>query len=972
MAVLGTLFLVFISARGVAGFFTDILWFRSLGFGSVFTQILRTKILLGLVFTVVATAAVVTTIWAADRMAPRITDLGPGEQVIMRYRELMLHRGNRLRLVFGLLFGFLAGAPAAGNWKEWLLFRNGTHFGTADPIFHKDAGFYVFQLPFISFLLDWMFATAVICLLVTTAVHYMNGGIRLQVAGRRVGSHVKLHLSLLLSILGVLKAAGYWFDRYRLYGSTRGAVGGPGYTDIHATLPSITLLMWISLLAVGLLLYNVRQRGWRLPIIAVGLWALVAFVAGQLYPAAVQRFQVKPAESKREQVPLKRNIEATRVGLGIDAVSVQPFRAELPTAAVKTSPNISNARILDQGSAYPSFKNLQALVGYYRFGDGTSTGVDVDRYAKDGKVQPVLTGVRELNPKGVPSSWESVHLAYTHGSGFVAAAANTTAPDGRPVFVDEQVTGKVTQPAIYVGEDMTGYSVVRTGRNEIDPPAGASTSAVPSVRYDGTGGVALDSRTRRAAFALRFSEWNLFGSSLITDESRIIYHRDVVERLHTLAPFLQLDSDPYAAVVDGKITWIVDAYTTTSAYPYGEPVPTTDLPGSSGLRGVTFNYIRNSVKATVDAYDGTVKLFVVDPTDPVIQTYQKIFPSLFRPKAEVPAALADHFRYPQDLFSLQTMMWGRYRIDDTEKFLQRSSAWDVAQAPSTHQESGVSVTTTTASPTGLIPSPVAAGKEKRVDGYYTMLQTPGVEKQEFVLLRTFVPYSKGIDDRQQLTAFMTASSEPGTYGKLRVYTVSEPLPNGPFLVSNDASQQFSPELSLLDQAGSQVLFGDLQLVPVGDALLWIRPWFLLATGTTTVPKLDSVTVTVGKRTFRGVTLDEALQKALGSDSVGSSGSAGSSGSGSVAAPTGVTGNGSTGSASVEDLLTEAVRLKAEADAALKKNPPSFDEYRIKSDQAYEKAAQAARLATGKPISPTSTAVAPVAAAASTTSSTVNA
>ena len=956
--VLAALLFIFMSARGIAGFFTDVLWFRSLGFGSVFTSVLQTKLILGFVFTVVAALAVIVNTFAADRMAPRLHDLGPGEQVIMRYREVMELRGRWVRLAFGLLFGFLAGAPAAGRWNDWLLFSNSSTFGTKDPIFGKDAGFYVFKLPFISFVLDWLFAAAVICLLVTTAVHYMNGGIRLQVVGRRVASHVKLHLSILLSILALLKAAGYYFDQYRLFGSTRGAVNGPGYTDVRANLPAITLLIWISALAAILLIVNVWQRGWRLPIIAVGLWALVAFVAGQLYPAGVQRFVVTPDESQREKIYLERNIAATKVALGIDQVTEKPFAATAPTASAKTSANVTNARILDPSAAFDAFKNLQGLKGYYRFGDGVGAppssgegsrgGLDVDRYVRDGKVQPVVIGVRELNPAGL-GSWENAHLAYTHGSGIVAAAANSAASDGRPVFLDAIAGTQPVRTGVYVGEHMPGYSVVRTGRSEIE--ASGTTDTVAPV-YEGNGGVALDSGTRRAAFALRFGEWNLFGSNLISTQSRIIYHRDVVERVSTLAPFLHLDSDPYAAVIDGKITWILDAYTTTDAYPYGQLVPTGDLPSSSGLKGLDFNYIRNSVKATVDAYDGTVKLYVVDPTDPLIQTYQKIFPTLFQSKDLIPPTLAEHFRYPQDVFSVQTQMWGRYRISDTEKFLQNSIAWDVAQAPATKQDPSQRQSTT--------PSSVGLGglqtvterAERRVSPYYSLLQTPGSEKSEFVLVRTFVPYSKN-DDRRQLTAFMTASSDPGTYGKLRAYTLGEPLPSGPFLVSDDARQQFSSDLSLLDQTGSSVQFGDLQLIPVGDSLMWIRPWFLLATGTTTVPKLESVTVTVGKRTFRGATLDEALKNALGNDAPPAT---------ATPAPVGVQ--------SVEELLSEAARLQGEAQAALHRPIPSFDEYRVKSEQAYAKLLEATRLATGKSV-PTATS-APPTTVPSNTSTTVTA
>ncbi len=959
MVVLGTLFLVFISARGIAGFFTDLLWFQSLDFGSVFTSILTTKIVLGFVFTAFAAVAVITNTFFADRLAPRLTDLGPGEQVIMRYREIMVTRGRWVRLVFGLLFGFLAGAPAASNWRQWLMFQHGSSFGVKDPLFGKDAGFYVFQLPFISFLLDWMFATAVICLLVTTAVHYMNGGIRLQVVGRRVASHVKLHLSILLSVLALLKAIGYWFDRYRLYGSPRGVAGGPGYTDVHASLPAITLLMYISLLAAVLLIVNVRQRGWRLPIIAVGLWALVAFVAGQLYPAAVQRFQVSPAQSKREKEFIERNIAATRLALGLDQIKVEPFAAALPTASVKSSTNLSNARILDPNSAYDGFKNREGVFGYYRFGDGDGGGLDLDRYKIDGKTQPVVVGVRELDPKGVPSSWETSHLAYTHGSGIVAASGNTVDTEGHPIFLDDKSIGAPTRTGIYVGERMTGYAVVRTGRSEIDLSP-AKTQAPTS--YEGDGGVALDSSLRRAAFALRFSEWNLYGSDLITDQSRIIYNRDIVDRVSTLAPFLQLDSDPYAAVVDGRITWILDAYTTTNAYPYGQKADTTGLPRTSGLSKVDFNYVRNSVKVTIDAYDGTVKLFVVDDQDPLIKTYQKIFPTLFQPKSDVTPSLNEHFRYPQDLFSVQTQMWGRYRIDDAESFLQRNSAWEVAQEPGTEQRSAPVTTVPSAAP-GLVPASAGSTKEPRVSPYYSLLTAPGSEQEEFVLLRTFVPYNRDADTRRQLTGFMTASSEPGSYGKLRVYSLSEPLPSGPYLVSSDANQQFSSYLTPLELAGTKVLFGDLQLIPVGHAMLWVRPWFLLTTGNTTVPKLDSMTVTVGKVTFRGATLEEALAKALGTDAAGVTPT-------TVAPSTGSGGTASGGTASVEDLLAEAARLRSEADAALKKTPPSFDEYRQKIDQAYEKAAQAARLATGKPVTVTTTA-APT-TVPSSTSSTANA
>ncbi len=939
MGIVGVLFVLFLSARGIAGFFTEVLWFRALGFGSVFFKILWSKVGLGLFFTLLSALMLGINLVVADRVAPALLTGGVEDQMILRYREMLGRLGRRVRLVVALAFGFLAGAPVAGQWHSWLLFNNGTRFGVKDPLFNRDVGFYVFQLPFEAFVVDWAFAVGVVCVLVTAAAHYLNGGIRIQSNGRRVTSQVKLHLSVLLAVLAILRAAGYWLGRYRLLGSTRGFVDGAGYTDVKAQLPAIQLLLMISLLAVVLLIVNVFQRGWRLPVIAVGLWGLVALVAGEIYPAFVQRFQVQPAESQREQLYIERNINATRQAMGLDNVGVSKLTGEPPTAA--TTDNaldaVATARLLDGSSVADAFKNLQGLLGYYGFSAGG--GIDVDRYQLADKTTQVLLAVRELNAKGVPASWENTHLAYTHGYGVAAAPADVVDGDGLPIFVDPTERLGLKRPQVYVGEELDSYAVLRTGRPEVDGQDKTST-------YEGTGGVRLGSSLRRAAFALRFGEYNLWGSSLINDESRIMFRRSVRERVEAVAPFLSIDSDPHAVVLDGKLLWVLDGYTKTDKYPYAQRLDTSDLPGSSGLRGENMNYVRNSVKAVVDAYDGTVSLYVIDAEDPLVLTYQKIFPGLLLAESAMPPGLKEHFRYPLDLFRLQTATWGRYRIEDVGRFYERNDAWNVAQDPATSQQRVANTTTTTRAPGVLIGTPILERQEQRVDPYYTLFPSALAKgPDEFVALRTFVPFSRG-DDRRELAGYMTASSDPATYGRLRVVELDQPLPKGPFLVASETSQQFATQLSLLDVEGSKVLFGDLQLIPVGNAIAWVRPWFLLATGSSNVPKLESVTVTIGGVTERGKTIEAALRKALGS--TGPTSPPTTAGSGSGSGGSGGSGSGGSG-ASAEQLLAQAETLRKEADAALKKNPPDVSLYVDKLNQAYEKAAEAGRIALGKDV-----------------------
>jgi uncharacterized protein len=944
-------FVLFLSARGISRFATDVLWFESLGYGKVFGTTLFTRIGLGLVFGLVGALAVFANLVAADRFAPRIVSNAPEDLFIVRYRELMARRGTRLRLLAGVVFGFLTGLPMASRWKEWLLFRNAVSFGTKDPQFGKDIGFYVFKLPFESFVVDWLFATVTICLLITAAAHYLNGGIKLQVTGRSVTSHVKTHLSVLLATLAVLKAASYWLARYNLMASKRGVVSGAGYTDVKANLPAIQLLLLISLLAAVLLVVNVRQKGWRLPVIAVGLWLVVALVAGQLYPAIVQRFTVSPNEGGRERLYIDRNIKATRSALGLNGVETIEVNGSAPTGNVSEADleNVTSARLIDPVTSADAF-NLQKSqvnnLGGFRFldGDKQPSGLDVNRYTIDGKVTQVVAAVRELNPNGNQTSWENRHLGYTHGIGYVAADATLVDDRGQPSYLDNRAVIPA-QPRAYFAEDTVDYAVVRTSVKEVD--------GLPPVPYEGNGGVSLSSRFRRLLFALRYGETNLFVSGSITSDSRILYLRDIKQRAETLAPFLSIGGDPYAVVSDGRLVWVLDGFTTTDRYPYAQRVDTRELPTTSGLRGTSFNYVRNSVKVVVDAYTGATSFYAFDPTDPILQAYSAAFPSLLTPAKEMPSAVQATLRYPHDLMQVQSDAYGFYQLTDPGAFYNKNGAWEVSKAPRTAQEDKKQAAPTGTTASTLVGLPAATStKSIRQAPYFAYLRLPGRETAEFVSLRAYSPFSAE-DDKPRLRAFMTASSEMRSYGELRVYRVAGDPP-GPSLVDTQSTNAFAKDLTLLDQQGSKVLFSDLQLVPIGDAIGWLRSWFLVSVtnGQNDIPRLDSVTITLGDNTYRGKDRADAIAQAFQSLS-------GRKPSTAPAAPSVPAG----GAESVEALLSEAAKLRDEAQAALKRL--SFDEYRAKMEAAYAKLARAAELATGRPVAVTP----PVAAPPTTTTST---
>jgi uncharacterized membrane protein (UPF0182 family) len=867
------LFVLFTSLRGLAGFYTDYLWFDSLDLTQVWSGVLWSKVFLGASFTLVFFVIAFVNLTIADRIAPKFRATGPEDDLLNRYHEVVDRRAGLVRGGVSLLFGLVAGVGVSAQWNEWILFRNGGDFGTEDATFGQDVGFYIFKLPFITAVIDWAFASLVIILLITVVAHYLNGGIRLQSPFQRVTPQVKAHLSVLLALLALVKAVDYWFGRYELTFSTRGVVNGATYTDVNAQLPATNLLLLISLLSCALFIVNIWRRGWVLPVVAVGLWGFVAVVAGALYPTFIQRVRVEPQESSREAEYIENNISATRAALGLDNVEVEDFdyQADLEESTADVEDNeatIRNVRLLDPKVVLPTYQNLQAVRGYYRFNE-----LDVDRYqiatpgGGSSETQVVL-GNRDLNQGDLPQqSWEGRHIAYTHGYGVALSAANATTLNGQPDFLMRDVpvsisdrlgqsVGELDRPQLYFGENLTSYAIVDTTRNEVDYLDESGQTV--EYRYEGEGGVVMSSWLRQAAFFLRFNfEWNLLFSDFITQDSRVLYVRDVRERFETTAPFIQFDADPYPVVEDGRIYYMIDGYTTSDRYPNAERADTSGLDGSSGLSGHNFDYVRNSVKGVLDAYDGTVKLYVVDPDDPIVNAYAKAFPDLFADADEMSEGLRAHYRYPEDLFRVQTNMWGSYHIGDPQSFYEGSDGWAVAQDPGTAVTTGIGAQTQATTPGG---QPVRT-LSPRINPVYAISRLPNQDREDFMILRSYVAVSDD-DSRRQLTAFMVAKSDPEDYGKLIVYEMPpDRLPDGPGLVNSiiQQNQTVSQQISLLNREGSRVSYGDLILVPIDNTILYVRPLYLSSEGQTPVPELKQVIVVWGQNVVMKPTLKEAIE-----------------------------------------------------------------------------------------------------------------
>lgn len=859
-------FVLLMTLSGVATAWTDYLWFSSVDATSVWVTTLLSRVLLGLAGFAVATLVIWINLEVVSRCKiGRLMDEGPDDEVIRRFREWVGARRIRAHLAGAVVLGLLLGTSVAAWWRDVLVWINEVPFEKTDPIFGVDVSFYVFDLPVYRNIVGWSIQLVVATALVSLAYHYLSGGIqRLPNRLPLVSSGVKSHLSVLLAALAILKAVAYRLDSYELLYSTRGAIFGASYTDVTAHRPALTLLMAISLLGAGLLLWNMRQAGWLLPAVAGGLWLIVSVVVGGVIPAAIERFRVQPNQFNLERPYIEHHIEFTldAYGMGEGQVETRDFAASPDLTGEDIAGNqatISNVKLWDPGVLVPAYSQLQAIRPYYQI-----SSVDTDRYVIDGELTQVMVAARELDSEDLPAEgWVNETLVYTHGFGAVISRANDVNPTtGEPDFLVRDVPPEsivselqVIQPRLYFGETAgTGsYVIARTNQLEVDFPSGEDDTVVRNT-YEGKGGVNLSNFAVRLAMALRFGDLNTLISPELTPESRVLMVRNVVDRLARVAPFMQADNDPYLALIDGRLVWIVDLYSTTSRYPYSAPVIDERLGITSDLSR-DFNYIRNSVKAVVDAEDGTVTLYVLEPTDPLTQAYRNVFPDVFTDVSEMSDELRDHLRYPEDMFRVQAEMYATYHQLDPQDFFQDEDKWDIPGDPATSDREPLRG--------DVFDQAGRVRKDLRQSlPYYLLMRLPDEEELSYLIFQSFNPAS-----RNNMTAFLVAKSGPAEYGKIIDYRLPRgQLTNGLEQVSARIDQDpvISQQFTLLGQQGSEIIRGNMLVVPVEESLLFIQPIYLRAEGVL-LPEFKRVVVVFGDQTtpIMSETLDAALAEIFG-------------------------------------------------------------------------------------------------------------
>ncbi|WP_432934642.1 UPF0182 family protein [Microbispora sp. CA-135349] len=841
-----------------SGIYTDYLWYDSVDFSSVFSTMLLTQVLLFVVGAVLMIAIVGGNMVLAHRTRPMF---GPGmfgaPQGADRYRvALDPHR----RLVFLVGMGVLAlftGSSTSGQWRIWLQFVNRAPFNEKDAQFHLDLSFFVFTMPFLRMLLNFLFTAVILSILLAAVVHYLYGGFRISSPG---GAHAtraaRVHLSVLLGVFVLLKALAYWLDRYDLVFSSRGFVHGASYTDVNAVLPGKGILAVIALICALIFFAGVVRPGGMFPGVAFGLLVLSAILIGSVYPALVEQFQVKPNQQGKEETFIARNIAATREAYGVQDAKVVQYQAQgtPPKDGAATDTTVSGVRLLDPVLVAKTFQQKQRIRGFYDFPDP----LDVDRY-KDasGTVRDHVVGVRELTgPPSEQDNWINRHLVYTHGYGFVAAPGNEVDGEGLPAFdaKDMPVAGSLPssaglkEPRVYFGEEGTDYVVVGGSPNkpmELDYPESAGTGQ-QDTSYTGKGGVPLGSFLNRVLYAMKYGEKNLLLSGDINDQSRILYDRNPAARVAKVAPFLTLDSDPYPAIVDGRIVWIVDGYTTSNEYPYSQSRSLGDMikDTATNPRAITpqprdqINYIRNSVKATVDAYDGTVTLYEWDSADPVLKVWEKAFPGLVKSKDRIGEQLKEHLRYPEDLFKVQRDILSRYHITDARSFYSGQDFWNVPDDPSPTE------------------------KNVKQPPYYLSVTMPGESTSSFSLTTTFVP-----KQGPNLAAFMAVKATPDGNGALQILRMpANTTISGPGQVQNTFANRFAGELNILGLGKAQILYGNLLTLPYAGGLVYVEPVYVQApagAGQEPYPILARVLVMFGDRVGSADTLEEALKQVFG-------------------------------------------------------------------------------------------------------------
>ncbi|MEY4455168.1 MAG: UPF0182 family protein [Candidatus Nanopelagicaceae bacterium] len=856
----------------ISTFYADLLWFRSVGYQSVWQTTLFTKASLFIVVGLITALVVLLNVMIAYRNRPIYAPMAVEADNLERYRTQIEPRKKLFALgIFAFIF-YVGGSSATPLWSTWLQFRNATEFGVKDPQYGLDISFFAFKLPMYQSIIGWATSTLIFGLIAAVIVHYLYSAIRLPQPGQKLSTTgaAQVQLSVLLGLIVLTKAGSYWLDRYALTLKDGRLITGLTYTDVNAVLPAKAILAAIAVICSILFFANIVRRSWSLPVAGVGLLLVSSLVIQTAYPAIIQQFQVKPSESNKEAPYIQRNIEATRAAYDIADVEIKDYNATLNASAgqlTNDANTISNIRLMDPNVLSATFRQLQQIKPYYTFAET----LDIDRYQINNTQRDAVVAVRELNIDGNPArNWINDHLVYTHGFGFVAAYGNTVDADGKPNFIVGDLPptsglGKF-EPRIYFGENVPDYSIIGGNSKtdvEFDYPDDASPNGQKNTTYKGEGGVPVGNLFNRLVFTIKYQEQRILLSNLINSESKILFNRNPRDRVSKVAPWLTLDGDPYPAVVDGKIKWIIDGYTTTAGYPYAQK---TTLSGSTSdaltansnsitaQSNQTINYIRNSVKATVDAYDGTVSLYEWDVADPVLKTWAKAYPGVIKPKSEISEKLMAHLRYPEDLFKVQRDILSSYHVQNALAFYGGQDFWRVPRDPSTF-----------------------GGNIANQPPYYTTLQLPGEKSLSFMLATPFVPRG----GRENLSAFAAVNASPGDeYGKITVLQLprSTNIPGPTQVASNfEAKPEVATTLSLLRQGGSDVVLGNLLTLPVGGGLLYVQPVYVRATANAAAyPLLQKVLVSFGDQIGFDDNLKGALDQVFGGNS-GTSASGGASG-----------------------------------------------------------------------------------------------
>ncbi len=833
LILLTILILLFVFSLGsIAAFYTDFLWFDHLGFRDMFVKRLTVRAVVFVAGFVVAAAVLLGNWLLARRRAARQGD--EASQGLLAFTRWLV-------VGAGLFLAFLFASAAAGQWEEILLLLNATPFGLADPIFGRDVAFYVFNLPVYQFFHGWLLMLLILTLLGLLPIYAASNLAAIQRGGWQLfrADNFRRHFCLLAGGTLLVWAGGYLFDMWRLLYSNRGVAFGAGYTDLSATIWVLRLQLVFMLLTALALFYNVFRANARLPLLAGGLWLVSTFLVGGLLPGILQRYVVEPNELTLETPYIESNIAFTRAAFDLDKVQTEAFgqvQDLRPEDLLENEDVLRNIRLWDWRPLQQTYRQLQGLRPYYDFPD-----VDIDRYVIDGEQRQVMLGTRELDKTKLPApSWVNRNLEFTHGYGVVMNPVNEVTSDGQPSFFiqdfppQSRVSIEVTRPEIYYGELTDDTVYVGSGRQEFSYPSGESNVY---TTYSGTGGILLDSFLKRLAFAMRQSDPNVLLNDDIIATTRVQYRRQIQDRIHELTPFLLLDADPYMVIADdGRLIWLQDAYTVSDDFPYSTPITLT--PGSSTqaadattfTTGRTVNYMRNAVKIAVDAYNGTVTYYLSDTNDPIIQSYARAFPGVFRPFSEMPADLVAHVRYPEDLFSAQARQYLTYHMTDVRVFYNKEDLWQ-------------------------IPTEISNTAEGLIEPYYVMLPLPGAHEPEYLQILPFSPATKN-----NMIAWLAARNDPAHYGELIVYELpKQELVFGPIQVEGRIDQEptISEQFTLWDQRGSNVIRGNLLVLPINQSFLYIEPVYLLSE-TSALPELKRIVTASNSAVAMAETLSSSL------------------------------------------------------------------------------------------------------------------